>query len=112
MTLTTPSPDTQLSGLAQKIAGQWATASWPGLRRLKVEATADAIRVTGNVSTFFEKQQAWHWARRVAQGVWVEDEIDVVSRQNTRSSPMITAWTTHAIWSSFALLAMALSLLA
>ena len=83
MTLTTLSPDTQLTSLARQIAGQWATASWPGLRRLKVEATADAIRVTGNVSTFFEKQQAWHWARRVAQGVWVEDEIDVVSRQST-----------------------------
>ena len=86
MTLTTPSPDTDLRGLAQKIAGQWSTASWPGLRRLKVEATADAIRVTGNVSTFFEKQQAWHWARRVAREVWVEDEIHVVSRQNTTTA--------------------------
>jgi len=81
MTLTTPFPETQLSGLARQIAGQWATASWPGLRRLKVEATADAIRVTGNVSTFFEKQQAWHWARRVARDIQVEDEVEVISRR-------------------------------
>lgn len=80
MTFATLSPDVDLTDLARQIAGQWATASWPGLRRLKVEATADAIRVKGNVSTFFEKQQAWHWARRVARDVQVEDEIEVISR--------------------------------
>jgi hypothetical protein len=73
-------PDAGLTNLAEQIAGQWATASWPGLRRLKVEATTDAIRVKGNVSRFFEKQQAWHWARRVARDVQVEDEIEVISR--------------------------------
>lgn len=81
MTFATLSPDVDLTDLARQIAGQWATASWPGLRRLKVETTADAILVTGNVSTFFEKQQAWHWARRVARDVRVEDEIEVVSRR-------------------------------
>ena len=81
MIFATLSPDVDLTDLARRIAGQWATASWPGLRRLKVETTADAIRVTGNVSTFFEKQQAWHWARRVARDVRVEDEIEVVSRR-------------------------------
>ena len=81
MTFATLSPDVELTNLARQIAGQWATASWPGLRRLKVEATTDAIRVTGNVSTFFEKQQAWHWARRVAPDVLVKDEVEVVSRR-------------------------------
>ena len=81
MTFATLSPDVDLTDLARQIAGQWATASWPSLRRLKVETTGDAIRVTGNVSTFFEKQQAWHWARRVARDVLVEDEIEVISRR-------------------------------
>jgi hypothetical protein len=81
MTFATLSPDVDLTNLARQIAGQWATASWPGLRRLKVEATTDAIRVTGNVSTFFEKQQAWHWARRVARDIQVEDEVEVISRR-------------------------------
>lgn len=81
MTFATLSPDVDLTKLARQIAGEWATASWPGLRRLKVEATTETIRVTGNVSTFFEKQQAWHWARRVARDIQVEDEIQVISRR-------------------------------
>jgi len=89
MTFATLSPEVDLTDLARRIAGQWATASWPGLRRLKVETTGNTIRVTGNVSTFFEKQQAWHWARRVARDVLVEDDIEVVSHRLPEVAPAL-----------------------
>ena len=83
MTFATLSPEAalevDLQAAARGIAGRWATASWPSLRRLKVEATQDSIRLIGNVTTFFEKQQAYHWAKRLAPDALVEDEINVIS---------------------------------
>ena len=79
MTFATLSPEADLNSVARSIAGRWATASWPGLRRLKVEVTDNSIKLVGNVTTFFEKQQAYHWAKRLAPAAHVEDEINVVS---------------------------------
>ena len=85
MISTTLSPEASLDITIRLIAGSLAKASWPGLRRLKVEAINNAIHLSGDVTTFYEKQQAYQWARRLA-GRWsVQEEIDVVSR---RSQPV------------------------
>jgi osmotically-inducible protein OsmY len=81
MILTTPSRETDLRDVARQLSGDWSRASWPGLRRLKVEATNDAIRITGEVGTFFEKQQAYHWARRLVGPAAIDEQISVVSRR-------------------------------
>jgi hypothetical protein len=78
------SPELSLSELTRRIAASLSRASWPGLRRLKLEARAGTIHVEGDVTTFFEKQQAYQWVRRLAGEVPVVESIAVVSRRQPR----------------------------
>lgn len=54
-----------------------ASAKRPRLRRIKVELVGDAVVLSGCVQTFYEKQLATEFAKRVAGVVSVVNRLEV-----------------------------------
>ncbi|MBX9792601.1 MAG: BON domain-containing protein [Pirellulales bacterium] len=54
-----------------------ASAKRPSLRRIKVELVGDAVVLSGCVQTFYEKQLATEFAKRVAGVVSVVNRLAV-----------------------------------
>lgn len=53
------------------------TANLPALRHVGVEVEDDSVILTGRVRTFYEKQMATEFVRRVAGVVSIVNSIDV-----------------------------------
>jgi hypothetical protein len=89
---------TSLDAIFRRISEAFKQSSWPGLRRLNVEFTEiasgqPAIRISGTVGTLFEKQQAYHRAKRFAGDELLEVEIQVVSRKYVSQRRLLGART-------------------
>lgn len=63
--------------LSRRVALFLATAAMPGLRRLRVDMVGDTVVLSGRVRTFYERQTAVEWSRRVAGVIDVADQIEV-----------------------------------
>ena len=63
--------------LQRRVRQFFATANLPAVRHVGVEVKEDSIVLTGSVCTFYEKQMATEFARRVAGVVSIVNAIDV-----------------------------------
>lgn len=52
--------------LAQRVRQFFDAANLPALRRVRVEVRTDSVVLIGQVSSFYQKQMATEFARRVA----------------------------------------------
>ena len=65
--------------LQQRVRLFLSTSSIPALRRIRVNVEADTVVLAGQVNSFYEKQLAAEFTRRVAGVIHVVDLIDVRS---------------------------------
>ena len=66
-----------MSELQRRVQQFLMTAHLPALRHVGVEVVDDSVVLTGSVQSFYEKQMATEFARRVAGVVSVVNSIEV-----------------------------------
>src|SRR4051794_20406111 len=75
--------------LERRINSYLITLQVPALRRLRIEARDGVITILGQVNTFYERQLAQHFVRRVAGVLSVIDKVIV-------DSPKVASIASHS----------------
>jgi len=65
--------------LEQRVRLFMATSNLPGLRHIAVKVDGSTVILSGQVNTFYEKQLAAKFSRRVAGVIHVLDDLEVRS---------------------------------
>lgn len=65
------------SELQRRVRQYLAVANLPALRQIRVDAEQDTVELRGLVRTFYEKQMATEFARRVAGVINVRNLVEV-----------------------------------
>lgn len=71
--------------LVRQIEAALSATGRPDLSALRVRAKEGALTISGQASCWYARQLAVACVLRYADGVRVEDEIEVVARQSSRA---------------------------
>ena len=87
-----PAPAELDDDLAQRVRLFLASSNIPALRHLSVEVEKDTVLLRGQVQTYYEKQLAVEFSRRVAGVIRVVDWIEVRGYTPCLDGPHTDHW--------------------